>query len=54
MRIKIRGRWLNVLYCLEEPESVDRLGTIFRSFPIVSDGHTTTLRKLDPASSLCE
>ena len=53
MRIKIGGRWLKVLYCLEEPESVDRLIPFFRTFLIDTGFQTTTFREQDPAS-LCE
>ena len=53
MRIKISGPWLKVLYCLEEPESVDRLRPFFRTFPIHPGFQTSTFREQDPAS-LCQ
>jgi len=48
MRIKICGRWLNVLYSLEEPESVGRLRPFFRTFPIDPGFQTTTFLEEDP------
>jgi len=53
MRITIGGRWLNVLYCLEEPEGVDRLRPFFWTLPIDPGFLTTTFREQDPGS-LCE